>query len=308
MALPQHHKDASYYSRANYGSASAPQAKSGKNNFWNWVFRISIVVLIAAVLVIAGIIAQYIIQRNAYDDLHKYTQIEDTATVDLADLTVDWDSLREINPDIVGWIYIPDTVVNYPIVQGDSNDEYLRKSFDGTTGPLATAGTLFIDSSNTKDFSDRNTAIYGHHMHDGSMFEELSEWVDPDAFNQHRDIYVLTPSGNFRLETFAVVKTTGYDAIVETSFTDDDSYTAYIQDKLDRSVVTQAGTVLSAEDVQQSFMFSTCEYSQTNGRAVVFAAVAGTTIDGNPWVSASDGSTGLTVKDKAALQSENEEE
>lgn len=294
------------YSRNHYGS-QAHSSRSRKNP-WRVVFVVSIIVLIAALIGLGAIAFQYISQQRAYDDLEQYASISDAENVSLADLTVDWDALRAVNPNIMAWIYIPDSPVNYPVVQGQDNQEYLHKAFDGSTGWLASAGTIFLDSNNASDFSDRNSALYGHHMNDGSMFASLSDWQNNDEFNSHRDIYLLTPQGNYRLKTFAMVKTTGTDALVQTTFSSEESYRSYIQDKLDRSVVTQEGDVLGASDITQSMLFSTCEYSQADGRAVLFAAVVETTVANDLYVeSTTQGTTGITSDESVLNDSQYKE-
>lgn len=294
------------YSRNHYGS-QAHSSRSRKNP-WRVVFVVSIIVLIAALIGLGAIAFQYISQQRSYDDLEQYASISDAENVSLADLTVDWDALRAVNPNIVAWIYIPDSPVNYPVVQGQDNQEYLHKAFDGSTGWLASAGTIFLDSNNASDFSDRNSALYGHHMNDGSMFASLSDWQNNDEFNSHRDIYLLTPQGNYRLKTFAMVKTTGTDALVQTTFSSEESYRSYIQDKLDRSVVTQEGDVLGASDITQSMLFSTCEYSQADGRAVLFAAVVETTVANDLYVeSTTQGTTGITSDESVLNDSQYKE-
>lgn len=294
------------YSRNHYGS-QAHSSRSRKNP-WRVVFVVSIIVLIAALIGLGAIAFQYISQQRAYDDLEQYASISDAENVSLADLTVDWDALRAVNPDIVAWIYIPDSPVNYPVVQGQDNQEYLHKAFDGSTGWLASAGMIFLDSNNASDFSDRNSALYGHHMNDGSMFASLSDWQNNDEFNSHRDIYLLTPQGNYRLKTFAMVKTTGTDALVQTTFSSEESYRSYIQDKLDRSVVTQEGDVLGASDITQSMLFSTCEYSRADGRAVLFAAVVETTVANDLYVeSTTQGTTGITSDESVLNDSQYKE-
>ncbi len=288
------------YSRNSYGSAARQNGGNNKNGGgpWRVVFIVAIIVLVASLCALGAIGYQYFAQQRAYNDLEQYAQVSDaqgSGTVSLSSLTVDWDSLRAINPDIVAWIYVPDTPINYPVVQGADNEEYLHKAFDGSTGWLASAGTIFLDSTNKSDLSDRNSALYGHHMNDGSMFASLADFVDQSTFDSHRDIYVLTPNGNYRLTTFAVVKTVGSDAIVQTSFADDSSYRAYIQDKLDRSSVSQSGTVFTAADVKQSMLFSTCEYTQNDGRSVLFAAVVETTATNDPYLTGTQqGTTNLT--------------
>lgn len=302
------------YSRDNYGSQARLNysknsgSRRSRKNPWRVVFVVSLVVLIAALIGLGAIAFQYISQQRAYDDLEQYASLSDSENMTLADLTVDWDALRAVNPDIVAWVYVPDSPINYPVVQGDDNEEYLHKAFDGSTGWLASAGTIFLDSTNSPDFSDQNSALYGHHMNDGSMFASLSDWQNNDEFNAHRDIYVLTPQGNYRLKTFALVKTTGDDALVQTTFSSDESYQSYIQDKLDRSVTIQQGEVLSAADIRQSMLFSTCEYSQADGRAVLFAAVVETTVANDPYIASSaQGTTGISANESQELDSQYKE-
>ena len=110
------------------------------------------------------------------------------------------------------------------------------------------------------------------------------------------------------MKTFALVKTTGDDALVQTTFSSDESYRSYIQDKLDRSVTTQQGEVLSAADIRQSMLFSTCEYSQADGRAVLFAAVVETTVANDPYIASSaQGTTGISTNESQELDSQYKE-
>lgn len=297
----------SQYSRDSYGSA-ARASQSKKGGIWRVVFIVSIVVFVGALAALGAIGYQYWAQQNAYSGLEEYAEVDDNSNLALSDLKVDWDGLRAINPDIVAWVYVPGTPINYPVVQGSDNQEYLHKAFDGSTGWLASAGTIFLDASNASDLSDQNNALYGHHMNDGSMFASLADFENQDTFDSHRDIYVLIPQGNYRLKTFALVKTTGSDAIVQTSFANDASYQAYVQDKLNRSVVSQKGDTLTATDIKQSVLFSTCEYSQNDGRAVLFAAVVETTAANDPYLSSStSGTTGLSSSQDAVMDRKYEE-
>lgn len=291
--------------QAGQSTQSFPTAPKKKEKRWRALFVVALIVFLAALIGLGAIIYQYWAQQRAYSDLEQYADLD---TVALSDLTVDWDALRAINPDVVAWIYVPDTPINYPIVQGDDNEEYLHKAFDTSTGWLASAGTIFLDASNDPTFADQNNALYGHHMNDGSMFASVSDWSDNQKFNENRTIYVLTPAGNYRLKTFAYVKTTGSDPLVQTKFLTQVDYVNYIQDKLDRSVVSQEGEVFTAADVKQSFLLSTCEYSQNDGRAVVFAAVVETTVAGDTYLSKTDkGSTNVTGDEARILSQQYKE-
>ncbi len=299
-----------YQSAAFQTHASPEQLKqrASKRRLWRVVLLISAVVFIAALTALGAIVYQYFAQQNAYNSLEQYVTVEDGQTLALADLHVDWDSLQAINPDIVAWIYVPNSPINYPVVQGSDNNEYLHKAFDGSTGWLASAGTIFLDASNNASLLDHNNVLYGHHMRDGSMFAAIADWTDQSEFLAHRDLYVLTPAGNYRCKTFALVITTGSDSVVQTSFSSDDNYRTYIQDKLDRSVVSQSGEVFTVEDIQQSFILSTCEYTQNDGRAVLCATVVETTIANDPYVAASEeGTTGLSTNQDAEVGRTNKE-
>ena len=109
---------------------------------------------------------------------------------------VDFDALREINPDIVGWIYIEDTNINYPIAQGPDNSYYLsrmyNKQWDGY-------GCIFMDYLNSPDFSDPNSVIYGHHMQNGSMFQNLAGYKEQEFYETHKTAYLLTPDKNYQI-------------------------------------------------------------------------------------------------------------
>lgn len=283
-----------------HGSTSDLGSTSAKKSGFmtRLIFVVAAIVLILCLAALALFGLQYCVQQKAYDDFESYA---DTSTLNLADLKVDWEGLSAINPDICAWIYVPGTKINYPVVHGTDNEIYLHKSFDGGQGFFSSAGTIFLDANNNPDMLDRNNALYGHHMNDGSMFATFADWSDSATFNEHRSIYVLTPRGNYRCTTFAYIKTTGSDAIVQTRFPTENDYQAYIQDKLNRSLVKQEGTVLTLENIRQSFMFSTCEYTNNDGRAIIFAAVVETTIPDDPYIKATKvGSTDITAQDQSA--------
>lgn len=89
-----------------------------------------------------------------------------------AEMVIDFEKLRQINPDIVAWIRIEAAGVDYPVVQGDDNEFYLHHTF---SGEKSIAGSIFMDYRNTSDFFDEKVIIYGHNMKDGSMFAKLKD-------------------------------------------------------------------------------------------------------------------------------------
>lgn len=103
---------------------------------------------------------------------------------------IDWEKLRKINPDIVAWITIPGTVVNYPIVQTTDNSKYLSTTFEGTKNAC---GTIFMNTYNRTNFSDWNTVLYGHNMRNGSMFAVLNKYKKESFYKEHKDVWIFTP-------------------------------------------------------------------------------------------------------------------
>jgi SrtB family sortase len=101
-------------------------------------------------------------------------------------------------------VYIPvvdeDTAINYPVTQGADNDYYLKRLYDGTANK---SGCLFVDYENAKDFSDRNTIIYGHNLLDGSMLSELTQYQEQAYYDAHPDMLLATSDGDFIVEVFA---------------------------------------------------------------------------------------------------------
>ena len=266
---------------------STSNSAKKKLRFYKILQIFFLVVFIGCLAALGFIGAQYLIQRMNNQELADrvvlYTE-EEANGGELAKMTIDWNALRAECPDIVAWVQIPGTIVNYPVVQGPDNEYYLHRSYDGTTSWASTGGTIFLDASNSANFSDANNVLYGHHMNDGSMFAEIATWENQDNFNAHRTIYVLTPSMNYRLTTFANVVTTGSDAIIQTQFSSADKLSEYVSDKMSRSVVSAPDYVHSWDNMVESvpaaskigkmFMLVTCEYSRNDGRACICAYVS----------------------------------
>ena len=123
-----------------------------------------------------------------------------------APLDIDFDSLRSINTDVIGWIYmeaLPE--ISYPVVQGEDNNFYLHQTYEKNYN---FAGTIFIDYENKRDFSDCNTLVYGHNMKNGSMFGMLKKYrADETLYNTSKYFWILTPEKDYRYEIIAAYTT-----------------------------------------------------------------------------------------------------
>ena len=161
----------------------------------------------------------------------EYNQIEEMAVTDRdADsaevagpnaqlkppIEVDFDKLKSVNEDVVGWIYVdalPD--ISYPIVKGKDNQTYLHQTYEKNYN---FAGTIFVDYENSGDFSDCNTLVYGHNMKNGSMFGHLKKFREDDKlYKQDKYFWILTPERNYRYEIITAY-TTGVNSDTYTLF------------------------------------------------------------------------------------------
>lgn len=111
-------------------------------------------------------------------------------------IQVDFESLKKVNPETVGWLYIPALEVEYPVVQGKDNEYYITHTFQKEKN---SAGTIFADYRAAADFSDYNTLVYGHNMKNGSMFGKLKNFIrDAGLCENNPYFYMYTPEGCYQ--------------------------------------------------------------------------------------------------------------
>lgn len=116
---------------------------------------------------------------------------------------INLDALREKNPAVVGWIFIPNGKMNYPIVQGEDNQHYLKYTWDQRK---SASGAIFMESTNNPDFSDFRTIIYGHNMADFSMFGSLTRYDTEKNWKKCPYVYLVTDEGVLRYEIYSSYK------------------------------------------------------------------------------------------------------
>lgn len=131
-------------------------------------------------------------------------------------LDIDFESLRKINTDVIGWIYVEALDgVSYPVVKGKDNEEYLHMTYEKNYN---FAGTIFIDYENKPDFSDCNTLVYGHNMKNETMFGQLKNFSkDDSAYNKSKYFWIFTPEKIYRYEIISAY-TTAVDSDTYTLF------------------------------------------------------------------------------------------
>lgn len=184
-----------------------------------------------------------------------------------APIKVDFDALKSENPDIIAWVYCPDTEVNYPVLQSSDNKYYLRRGVDGSS---RTAGSIFADFRNANDLSDENNIIYGHNMQNGSMFAAITRYADQSYYDGHPVWYILTPEKDYKVTLFAGFVTDTSSPVYATARrTTADGTPVMEQAWADSNF---RGGAPPAEG-EHTVTFSTCSYEFTNARYVLIGVL-----------------------------------
>lgn len=167
-----------------------------------------------AVIGIAILIGWFLQQKNredVYDDLRDQVSEQEYVTKDTETeesepvvIPIDFEALWEQNEDIYAWLLIPDTGIEYPILQHSTDDTYyLDHTVDKKSG---LPGSIYTEAAyNGTDFTERNTLIYGHNMKNGTMFGELDKYKTPSYMKEHNTIIIYTPEHIYTYQIFAAV-------------------------------------------------------------------------------------------------------
>lgn len=180
---------------------------------------------------------------------------------------LDMDALRKVNDNVLGWIYIPDSSVNYPLLAYADNEYGLHHAWDGSEN---SAGSIFLECKNSRDFSDFNTLIYGHNNRNGTMFSELVNYSDEEYLNSHRSVYIVTDDWVRRYEVFSVYEA---DVVSDTYrlYFEDDGRKQSSLDLYTSSTDIETGIIPNTDD--HILTLSTCMNYVTNGTRWVVQTV-----------------------------------
>lgn len=220
----------------------------------------------------------YVIEKGYHDAKVSYDTVSDLYTTvvdkensgpDIEEVSstvqvakkVDFQQLRsEVNSDIIGWIYCPETVIDYPIVQGRDNEHYL---YYNVNGHESASGTIFLETNNYPDFSDRNNVLHGHHMQSGAMFATLDRWQSQDYYNAHPVFYINAASGdNFIADVVAAFDTVDKSDVYKYEFLGQEDFDNWVE--MIRSNSTITPTVQYSGD-DHFVCLSTCSYGLPDG-------------------------------------------
>ncbi len=169
------------------------------------------------------------------------------------------EEIKEVNEDIVGWLKVDNTKIDYPVVKGTNNKYYLNHDLDKNKN---SAGWIFMDYQNNID--DQNIVIYGHHRRDGSMFGDIDKLLNEEFYKNNNEIILITPEETITYQIFSVYSTSPYDIYINNNF---DNFNYYLDLFKERSNIEFNDFL---EKTTQILTLSTCSNNNID-RIVVHA-------------------------------------
>lgn len=169
-------------------------------------------------------------------------------------------------PDLIGWLYVEDSNIDYPVVQGNDNQYYLHHGADGSENEH---GAIFLDKICRADFSDDQSILYGHNMGD-TMFGDIRKFRDPAEFEKHRNGRLITMTDSYRIEFFALAIVSAFDTVYDVP-----APKTQWMDIIRSNSICLADTELSDED--RYIALSTCSFDYENARFLFVGKLIDTT-------------------------------
>lgn len=234
----------------------------------NWILVRIIVLLMIVVLLFSGYVLwsnyrTYADAGNVYDSLLQIKSDKDS------DGKLGFDELKKINPDVCGWITLDGTDVDYPIVQGENNLEYMDKD---VYGKFSLAGSIFLDSRNKNDFKDSYSLVYGHHMSNHLMFGDLDLYKDKEFFETNRTATLTSETDVTQMTVLALLQIPdSTEEIFDPSLWGDDltNLAKYIQNNATYIWDDAMKELLSNPTSTQAVALATCSDGSTGDRTVI---------------------------------------
>lgn len=181
---------------------------------------------------------------------------------------IDLTALQEVNPDVLGWILIPDTEVSYPLLFGRDNRYYLHRTWDGKNSAL---GAIFLELRNDESLSDFHTIIYGHRMKNGTMFGSLRNYVNQSYWTAHPYVYIMNSTSIRRYDIFSAYTASVTGPTYQVDFADDGEKQAFLDNSLSLNVLS---TGLTPTVTDKIITLSTCSGNTYATRWVVQASLS----------------------------------
>ena len=223
---------------------------------------VSFSIVLAALAAIGGLLLAYKRQSDNYEQLAAAARTDapaaptTPATAAVEEPPINFDYLKGENEDIIGWIVVDGTLIDYPILYDTTyNYYYLNHNYEGTSTGY---GSIFVLGENAGDFTDFNTVVYGHNMLDGRMFAQLHRFRDKNFFDSHGQIIVYTPERQLTYQVFAAYRRDNLDIIANTDFSTKALIDEYIESVYAQTDLAQFNPALEVTSSDRIITLSTC--------------------------------------------------
>lgn len=258
----------------NNGNTNKSQMNKNKNFIFNIIISIcSIAIIFSSYNIIVWFIDNYNNKKIASDIYNQVTITEEQITIDDNQITkrhYDLQKLLSQNENTVGWIYVKNSNIDYPVVQYPDNDYYLTHSFDKSNN---SAGWVFADYRCDCTNLGYNTVIYGHNRKDASMFGTLQRSLQPEWYGDESNLYInfstLYENHVYKIFSTFVCNDEDVNAYIQTAFANKDDFSSYVQN-LKKHSSHDFGTDIS--ETEQIITLYTC-YGLNNQRLLVCATL-----------------------------------
>ncbi len=178
--------------------------------------------------------------------------------------TKSFEELQKINPDIIGWIRINETNVNYPLLQAEDDDTYMNTDAEGK---YSLSGSIFLHCANKPDFSDFNNMIYGHHMEKHMMFGDVGLFADKEYFDEHPYGNLFFDGKDHGIEFYALLQVDAYnERLFSVSSEEPEAKQAYLQEISDNALYKKNFELTENDHL---VLLITCTSEMTNGRNIL---------------------------------------
>ena len=178
--------------------------------------------------------------------------------------TKSFEELQKINPDVIGWIRVNDTNINYPLVQTDNDDTYMNTDAEGN---YSLSGAIFLHCANKPDFSDFDNIIYGHHMEKHMMFGDIGEFTKEQYFNEHPYGNLFFDGKDHGIEFYALMQVDAYnETIFNVCLDTPEAKQEYLQE-IENNVLYKRDMNITEDD--HLVLLTTCTSDMTNGRNIL---------------------------------------
>lgn len=216
---------------------------------------INILLIVAIIFSLYKVISKVIDYKESQNTYEKIQEVKNNSNNFIEELI-------NINKDYKMWIEVPNTNINYPVVQGKDNDFYLNHDFKKKE---SSSGAIFIDYKNDIE-KDKNIIIYGHNMRNKSMFQNLMKFKDKGFWEQDNKITLIIDDVIYEYDIFSAYVSDAKDVNLKINFKDDKEYLKYIEDIKKKSIFSKDINIKSTDKI---LTLSTCSYETESSRIVI---------------------------------------